>query len=271
MKKRLTIVLFLILLFSAGYILKRLHWHNYFKGKNELRQLSHYEKSSLLKVNRLNDFIYVAHAGGSYQGKIYPNTLEAINNSYSKSVNYIEVDIHYTTDSVVVLSHDFVNKTASDYLKDTTTGTHLLLEDLLIWLSERNVTVITDVKANNVKILNQIIQDYPTLESRIIPQVYTIQEIIHAKEMGYTNIIFTNYISVYPNCIIKELAEGNSLFGITVPYDRNFKLFRFFENFHELPTPIFTHTLNDPEIVNELQQEGCKGVYTDSLLLPSGK
>jgi glycerophosphoryl diester phosphodiesterase len=249
-----------------------LHWHNYFKGKRELHQLLQYEKSHPLKTDRPEDnFIYVAHAGGNFPNKIYPNSLEAINNCYRIGMNYIEVDIEYTSDSVVVLSHDYVDNTASEYLKDTSTGTHLLLKDFLSWLSERDVILITDVKSNNAKILQQIIRDYPSLKAKIIPQVYTIPEIILVKEMGYTNVIYTNYISTYPNCIVKELAETNSLYAITLPYDRCFKLLRLFEDIHELPTPIFTHTVNDPEIVSQLQREGFKGVYTDTLLLPSSK
>jgi len=266
MKKRVAIFLIVLVVLSAGYLLKRLHYHHYFKGKADLSLLREFEKVHQWGPTRPAGFVYVAHAGGSYAGKIYPNSLEALDNSYRAGVRYIEVDIHYTNDSITVLSHDYVNKSANDFLKDSTSGTHVSLNGFVQWLNDKDVKIITDVKVDNVKVLQKILQDYPAIERKLIPQVYTIAEIIQVKKLGYKNIIYTNYISVYPNPIIKELANSKILFGIALPYDRNFKLFRLFQNFSEFTTPIFLHTVNDPGVVEQLRQLGCKGVYSDTLL-----
>lgn len=268
MKKFVYLLCFAVVVCSF-YLVRKMHLHNFIKGKIELEKLYRYEVNNVTSPKELPKFIYVAHAGGGFRGKTYLNTIEAIDNSYNLGVDFIEVDINYTKDSIEALAHDFINKPASEFLKDKTTGTHLLLKDLLLWLNDKAVFVITDIKANNLKILQDIKNRFPAQSARIIPQVYTISEIIEAKKMGYRNIIFTNYISLYPNSIIKNLSRTNSLFAITLPYDYNFKTFEYFGGLKEMKTPIFTHTINDPEIISGLLHEGCRGVYTDFLLTSS--
>ncbi len=268
-KGRLIYLIVVIVLLSFIFFAKKMHLDHFFMGKSELSKLTLFESSSKIKPRHLVKFIYVAHAGGGYKGKSYLNNLEALDNSYKLGLDFIEIDLNYSKDSIVVLSHDFVDKTASEFLLDKTHGTHLSMDDFLLWLKDKNVYIITDIKANNLKVLQDIINRFKIESEKIIPQVYTISEIIEAKKMGYHDLIYTNYISLYPNSIILDLAKTESLFGITLPYDTNFKILEYFENFKAMETPIFTHSLNDPKSVSQLMQEGCSGVYTDFLLLSS--
>ncbi len=257
----------IIVLASFGlYVFKKLNLENFWNGLDDIETL---QCNDSVSEQASFDFIYIAHAGGGFQGKTYLNTLEAINNSVNLGVNFIELDFQYTIDSVVVLAHDVVTVGEKEFLSDRTMGTHLNLDQLLNWLKDKKVTLITDIKANNLIILKIISQRYPELMTRIIPQVYFISEIDEVKMLGFDRIIFTNYRAAYPNMIIKQLADCHTLFAITLPYGINFKLFRFSYDIKSLSTPILLHTINDPEIIDKCIDMGVNGVYTDFSLFPS--
>lgn len=258
-----------VTLLLGCYLFKKTHLHHYFKGKRALESFLNYQQSHPFSPKPSEAFCYIAHAGGGYQGRSYLNTLEAIENSYRMGVNYVEIDFHYTMDSVVVLAHDYVEKTEAEFLSDKESGTHLSLTDFLKWLSNKNIFLITDIKVDNVKVLKWIAENNPELLDKIIPQAYSIPEIVDIKELGYENIIFTNYVSFYPNTIIKELAATKALFAITLPYNTNMKLWQYFGGFKDMDTPIFGHTINDQFVAQKLLKSGCKGVYTDELLQSS--
>lgn len=265
--KRIAFPLILALLGFLLFALKKMHFGNYLSGLSQLEKLN--ASDSLLPDKRYNSFCYIAHAGGGYQGATYLNTLEALNNSYRLGANYIEVDINYSEDSVALLSHDFVLGTSRDFISSTVRGTRFTLENLLQWIADKEIFIITDVKMRNISTLKNIATNHRNQKNKIIPQAYTIDEIDEIKKLGFKNIIYTNYVAMYPNTIIKKLASTNHLFAITMPYDVNFKLLEAFYDLHEFNTPIFTHTINDEKIAQKLRQEGCRGIYTDTILKPS--
>ena len=51
--------------------------------------------------------VYIAHAGGSIEGYSYTNSLEAVTNALNNGINYVEIDLNYTIDSVLVCVHDW--------------------------------------------------------------------------------------------------------------------------------------------------------------------
>lgn len=250
-----------VLIFFLG---NKLHWSKYYRGITEIEEIKQQHFDQVQLIN--HEFVKIAHAGGGYNGKTYLNNLEAITNSYKMGFSIIEVDLHYTEDSTVVLSHDFVFNLSENFLNNKAGDTHLSLNDLMNWITSKEVVIVTDIKVDNIKVLYHISQKYPHLMDQIIPQAYTIDQISKIRKMGFKQIIFTNYLTGYPNSVIKELAKLRILFGITMPYDVNFKLLTYSSKLTDIATPIFVHTINDSTIEKKLIKRGCKGVYTDFLL-----
>jgi hypothetical protein len=270
-KKLLAIFFFLIFILAVLFFLRRTNQHHLLKGNADLEILSNYLASHPKDTFYVPKFVYIAHAGGGLGRRTYLNNLEAIENSMRRHVNFIEIDFHYSKDSVVIACHNFEQRTVAEFLQDTTLGTQLTLASLMEWLADKEVMLITDIKTNNIKILKQISIKYKPILRKIIPQAYTIPEIIEIKEMGFKNVIYTNYISRYPNSVITQLANAHCVYAITLPYDMNFKRLKYFHGFNNIPTPIFTNTVNDRDLTDDLVNSGCRGVYTDLLLLPSIK
>lgn len=50
---------------------------------------------------------FIAHAGGIINGKIYTNSLDALNNSYKDGFRLMELDLTHTTDGAIIAVHDW--------------------------------------------------------------------------------------------------------------------------------------------------------------------
>ncbi len=258
MKKIIIAIFFsliLLLLWKSG--LPKLVFR-YCEGYIQLQKI----KSDFIPGNfnpeTVDSFSYIAHAGGGIDGKVYLNTLNAINKSYSEGYKFIELDINRTEDSVYVLSHNPVNTTLVNFLKDSSNGNHMSIDDLMYWLRDKDIKIITDIKVDNVEVLKLLSKKYPDIIDKLIPH-----------KLGYRNIIFTNYSAEYPSSTLKELAKTKILFGITIPFGSRAYNSLLSDNYFKISsTPFFVNTINDVQTVRFIKTKGIKSVYTD-FILPS--
>ena len=60
-------------------------------------------------IEKYNDdkSIFIAHAGGQVDANVYTNSLNALDYNYSLGVKYFELDIHKTSDNMLVAVHDW--------------------------------------------------------------------------------------------------------------------------------------------------------------------
>lgn len=261
-RRQIWSLLILVLLAMITYGAKRLKLHHLIKGHSELSSVAQRQFSP---IGFEEGFSYIAHAGGAYDSLTYTNCREAIDLSYSSGARLIELDFNYSSDSVVVLAHDEVKRSATEYMADSGKCHHLTLDSLLTWLTNKDVFIVTDIKTDNVAILGLIARKAPELRSKFIPQTTTIAEIPNIYELGYQRVIFTNYRAAYPNAILKELARRRIVSAITVPDDVNLTVLTTFVTLADLPTPFLVHTINDVADADAFRQAGLRGVYTDYL------
>ena len=57
--------------------------------------------------DRVKGQYYIAHAGGEIDGYAYTNSKEAVENAIKNGINYIELDLSLTSDSILVCAHDW--------------------------------------------------------------------------------------------------------------------------------------------------------------------
>ena len=237
------------------------------------------ELENLEKVEDLTPEKLIAHAGGRIGEHTYTNSKEALDQSLDKGYRFIEVDFEYTTDGEPVLLHSwdgfltkFFEVEPKKYSLEEFKSfqmingwTQMTLEDLALWINKHpEVFIITDVKEKNIELLTKISQEYPDIQQQIIPQIYTMEEYIKAKYLGYKDIIFTLYRSQYTDEEIVEFAKHNKLLAITMPTSRAKT---------QLPKELgktdvftYTHTINDKESAEILEGYGIDGFYTDELI-----
>lgn len=83
--------------------------------------------------------------------------------------------------------------------------------------------------------------------------------------MGWTDIIFTTYRSDLSREKIVDFANTHALFALMVPTMPNDGRYKDFAN---PKTPVFTHTINEPDNAAMLKNMGFSGIYTNFLLPP---
>ena len=220
----------------------------------------------ILYLNK-NKELRVAHAGGEYNDKTYPNSIDSINSNFQYT-KYFELDLQMTKDKRLVCLHDPIVSDKyfyeieeeiikNDYCYDK------VLKDLLH--KNKEILIITDFKTDNIKGLS-FIKDYFKDDSfRFIPQIYYESEYKKVKDLGFDKIIFTLYrVSNYSNDKISEMIKKMDLFALTMDPARLRS--GIFEKIDKEKQFVYIYTVNS--FLRYLQYKiffGADEIYTDSL------
>ena len=106
---------------------------------------------------------FIAHAGGKIDGRVYTNSLEALDNSYSNGFRLFELDIIQTSDGVFVAAHDWEHwakivgyegrlppdsKKFAEY-RIFKRYTPLTIDDINSWFEQHSDAILVTDKINN--------------------------------------------------------------------------------------------------------------------------
>lgn len=231
-------------------------------------------------ANDVNRPLFIAHAGGGYQNKTYTNSIEALESNKNK-YDIFEIDFNFTGDGKLVCVHDWdeyfaavfgvrlINKpTESDfinYAQNNPMYTNCTFDSLVLWLKENpGKKVVTDIKDNNLNALIFIKNNYPDFKRRIIPQIYNPDEYNSVNDLGYENIILTLYRwAATDDEVVNELQKRNNYYAVTMWHHRA-KILA--PRLKKMGIAVYAHTVNDPNDLSRLLNEGVSGVYTDWLV-----
>ncbi|MCB1586711.1 MAG: hypothetical protein KDI52_10545 [Xanthomonadales bacterium] len=226
--------------------------------------------------------IFIAHAGGGINGLTYLNSLETINHNYKNGYKYFEMDFNWTSDNELVLIHDWKQTYKRLFNNDSEkpprleeflsmkmnfNQTQLSLNQFAEWMREHPDTIlIADVKSNNIEGLKKIIKTIESPFSRVIPQMYKLEEYELIKELGFKgqNIMFAMYKTMEINSEIISFLENKKLLAISVQPQKPY-FDRILNKFGSRDLPIYTLTINNPEEFKELVNKGVDGAVTDYL------
>jgi glycerophosphoryl diester phosphodiesterase len=222
----------------------------------------------------------VKHAAGMIDGYTLTNSLEALESASEAGDSFIELDFCLTCDqSVVCLHHwDYNILTGSEGLSFPLTLEQFLscriygrysplsLDDLAQYLAGHpGITIITDVKDNNLTVLKKIAEAYPELTNRFIPQIYSQDEYGKVRSLGFDNIIYTLYNLPMEEKLntssISSFASTHRLAGIA--FDVSLASADYVAALKESGTPLLVHTVNSENEKEELYSLGINGVYSD--------
>jgi len=240
----------------------------------------------------------IAHAGGGLEIGMYTNSLEALNKSYENGFTLIEVDFKPTTSNELILIHDF-GPTYEKYFSESplrsfmsnfrpravdnskafkSTPTHvditpMDIHDLINWMETRpDVRIITDIKSDNLKHLKTIKQAAGPISDKFIPQIYETKNYQTVLNMGFSDLIYTNYRTRLNHSELLKFISTEKIFALTIPLEHGTT--KFLDQTKALGIPVYGHRFSDttpwdivntPEGANRLQKLGFQGVYTDYL------
>ena len=228
---------------------------------------------------------HIIHAGGFLDTELgqvsYTNSLEALENLYSKGNRFCEIDLQETVDGMLICGHGDenelvygtglpLNATGEEFLNCRICGefTPLSLADLAAFMQEHpDLYIITDVKTDNILVCERIAAEYPGLKDRFIVQIQMPGEYDVLREMGFRYIMYPIFKTPDKDRDVLSLAgfaRNHQLVALIVPngyYSPDFKLFIAEK---VLGTPVVLHTLNDEwEIDYFLDHKLALAVYTD--------
>lgn len=233
--------------------------------------------------NNIKNHHLIAHAGGIVGKSTYTNSKDAMDLSYNNGIRLMEIDFEWTTDNKLVCIHSW-NELVEELFNvpirqysyeefnklEMINGWQQLTPDILAkWLEDHSdAYLVTDIKRKSVDALKILSDSYPHLIERIIPQIYNFDQYDKVLDLGYKNIILTLYMTNNTDKEIIDFAREHKLFAITMPKKQAETSLP--KKLNELGIYIYTHTMNDDELIEDYIGNGVSGFYTD-VLLPEGE
>lgn len=236
----------------------------------------------ILKIESKFKMRRIAHAGGGIDNRSYTNSFEALNYNLNRGFTYFEIDFSFTADEHLVCVHDFDQSFArvsgvdfksrptinqfNEIISNQSGYQICSLDTLAAWLEMNpSVTLITDVKDDNLKALKLIKEKVPNYKNQVIPQIYKPHNYSKVKDLGYNQIIWTLYrYDGSSEDVYNWALKFDGPFAITMPKSRaKTQLPR---HLAAIEIPTYVHTINSEEDANQFINEyGIKEIYTDFL------
>jgi glycerophosphoryl diester phosphodiesterase len=228
--------------------------------------------------------LVIMHAGGAIDGITGSNSRNAIDNSYMRGIKYIELDFNWTSDGNLVLVHDWDQMkrfcpgippdkipTLKEFLDTKIVGRYesMDLDKLAQWLeNHEDVSIITDIKIDNIKALELIKNKHPEIIKQVIPQIYSYREFDKVNALGYKRIILSLYMmkireKTDTKTIIK-FAKTKEIFAVAMAKEL-IDIIEDEEEYFKNNIAVYVHTTNSLIEARKIIQYGFAGVYSDSL------
>jgi glycerophosphoryl diester phosphodiesterase len=229
-----------------------------------------------------NKTAIVAHRGGSLLAP--ENTLAAFRNALQISAAWIEIDVHQTSDKVTVVIHDNTLDRTTDgkgsidripfeklrsfdagrKFSDKFAGEKVPTLDETLALAAGKCNLLIEIKDPDAS--GEIEKDVVSLIqihkawSRCVVQSFSYQSVLKVHLLD--DRIKTALLFVKPDIEkIKNNAEMSFLSGINI-YHR-FAGKRTIEKIHALQKTVFVWTVNRPERIQKMIENGVDGIMTD--------
>ena len=157
------------------------------------------------KTKQLEKYIadttrFIAHAGGAIHGKIYTNSLDALNHSYKNGFRLMELDLTFSKDSSIIALHDWElwrvmirNRSISTPVSTTTFLETKLYDSILpldieginTWFSEHHDAVLVTDKFEHPTLLSKLFID----KNRLMMEMNHEDSIERAIELGILGVM----------------------------------------------------------------------------------
>lgn len=215
----------------------------------------------------------IAHAGGAVDSCVYTNSREALLSAVEKGYEFIEFDLLFTSDSVLVAAHswnDFNVMTDSAHWGDSVPSyddfvsrriykryTPLSAQEINSFFERHPALSLVTDKTSDPNVLQHY---FPNLKERMVVEAFSFQHYCRLKSQGYSRVLYS--------CMADDLSAtlfGSSLGEIewialhTSAFDNT--IFKFIESIADFDIALFT--VDTLESVPAEYRDRVKMVYTD--------
>ncbi len=222
----------------------------------------------------------IAHAGGEIDGYVYTNSREALEKASAEGYRYIELDLQYTADSVLVAAYSwadfnaitgFAHKgdtapTFADFKGRRLHGCYTPLSAAEInafFEGDTSLVLVTD-KISNPDVLAV---NFPALKSRMVVEAFSYADYAALAEQGYGRVLYSCLATDLGEALTKHLVlhtffKGPKIEWITMYIGEvSNPLFRFIDAFSSFNMALFT--IDDYSVVPAKHRAKTRMIYTD--------
>lgn len=227
--------------------------------------------------------VLIAHAGGAIDGNIYTNSREAMLSAERAGYCYIEFDLQYTSDSVLVAAHswnDFNEQTgypqygdsvpsSSDFFSRRIYGKYTPLSASEIdsfFMANRHLYLVVD-KISNPDLLER---HFPELKERMVVEAFNYDDYAELQQRGFGQVFYSCMAEDLSSASVKHLLMHNLFKGEKIEWlamhagSLDNGLFKFLKSFSNFKIALFT--VNNLEEVPEKLRRHVGYIYTDYIL-----
>lgn len=159
---------------------------------------------------------YIAHAGGMIEGYTYTNSLEAVNNAIMNGIRYIELDLAFTSDDSLVVSHEWMGSKDILVEDEAPSYSDFMAHRVYGRFTPLDYARIDSIMQANPKLylVTDKISDYATItkyfgryKKRLIVECFEDDDYFRLKEAGYE--VFRSEYPPTKKGVIKHMLKFN--------------------------------------------------------------
>lgn len=216
---------------------------------------------------------FIAHGGGSIDGKNYTNSREAILHALEQGYQHVELDLQLTADSQLVCMHsmkDFQQMTgltgdtltAAKFKEQRLYGryTPVTAADVVALMGSHPFRLVTD-KISDPRLIDRY---FHTVKDRVMVEAFSIDDYRQLKALGYTPMLSLYHDGIKRQYLSSCYQAREKIAWITtsVKSMADFKNIRLLKRLFGVKVAVFT-TL-PPNVVKEQLGDAIDLLYTDN-------
>ena len=215
----------------------------------------------------------IAHAGGVVDSCIYTNSREAMERSLAKGYRFIEFDLLFTSDSVLVAAHSwerFNSMTGyedwgdsvpaySDFVSRKICGryTPLSAREINSFFEQNDSLYLVTDKVSDPEVLQE---HFSSLKHRMVVEAFSFQHYCRLKSQGYFRVLYSCMAHDLNATVFSSSIREVEWFALhTSGFDSH--LFKFVNELYDFDIALFT--VDDIDAVPVEFQKSVKMVYTN--------
>ncbi len=224
----------------------------------------------------------IAHAGGEVDGFVYTNSREALEKAVADGYRYIEFDLLYTADSVLVAAYswkDFNAMTGYAQRGDTAPAfadfaarrihglyTPLSAVDINDFFSKDTTLVLVTDKISSPAVLSA---HFPTLKERMVVEAFSYAHYDALCAQGYCRVLYSCLAADLGEALVKHLVlhplfKGHKIEWIAMYAGAlNNRLFRLVDALSTFKMALYT--INDYNAIPAAHRAKTGMLYTERL------
>lgn len=214
----------------------------------------------------------IAHAGGAVDSCVYTNSREALEKACEQGYRFIEFDLLFTSDSVLVAAHswsDFNLMTGFVHYGDSIPSysdfsarriydsyTPISANEINAFFESHDSLYLVTDKLSDPDVLQYY---FPNLKERMVVEAFSYEHYSRLKSQGYYRVLYSCMANDLTSALLQNGSSIDWIALHTSAFDKT--TFKIINHFLELNIALFT--VDDIELVPAEYRDAVKMVYTN--------